>query len=258
VRSIKIKRELSLYQQIADQFEVRIVKRELKPGDKLPTEQELMEMLSVSRPTIREATKILRDRDLIEVRKGDGTYVKKFDIGSMYKPIHRLFESMDAPFHELMEIRQIFEPYIASKAAEKATSENLAVLQKAMHDMITTPESPISHWESDKLFHTELFKAAGNSMLLAIIEPVFQLMRQLVLEVSAYTFKVNAVSNTENHPFKDYHYEIIKAIKLHDSDRAEQLMRKHLVMAAKDVDTWEKARDTKKIMDTIEQPGKSN
>jgi GntR family transcriptional repressor for pyruvate dehydrogenase complex len=241
MRNMKIKREQSLYLQIADQLEMRILKQELKPGDKLPSEQELLGMLEVSRPTIREAVKVLRDRNLVEVRPGDGTYVKQIDADGIHKPLKRYFESKDTPFHELMEIRQIVEPFAARQAAHNINADQIEAMEEAAKTMAETVPNPMVHWEADRIFHTELIQAAGNDMLLAIMLPVYELMKRLVIEVSTYTFTVE-----DNLPDREYyHKKIIDAIKSKNADEAERLMRRHVNRAAKDVDEYMEIRRKK-------------
>jgi len=102
-----------LYVRVAERIADLINEGQVKPGDKLPSERDLAEMLKVSRPTVREAMIALEVSGVIEVRTGSGIYVA----GKAGKPRHAPKDDGIGPF-DLLEIRSIIEPEAAALAAQ--------------------------------------------------------------------------------------------------------------------------------------------
>ena len=206
-----------LYEQIADQIERMIVTKELEPGEKLPPERELTQILGVSRPTIREATKVLRDRGLVELRPGSGTYVKSIGIDSLHLPIERFFINKNRPYIELMQIREVIEPSAAALAAKNASPEDLEELEKTIPEIEAVVTLPESYSQVDLKFHVGIVKATKNEMLLALLTPVLGIMREVIKEISA-----QAVQTGEQPGPKDHReiFECIKGGKVEDAGKA--------------------------------------
>ncbi len=100
-----------LYQQIVEQIERRFVSGELKVGDQLPSERELAEQFGVSRIAVREAVKALREKGLVEIRPGRGTFITNGTEGVVRHSLGLLmqFEAVGAS-PNLVEVREIMEP----------------------------------------------------------------------------------------------------------------------------------------------------
>src|ERR1700690_4108297 len=124
----KIVRSSRLYEQIVQQVEASIHKGQLKPGDQLPPERELGEQFGVSRTAVREAIKTLREKGLIEIQHGRGTFVTNGTPGAMRHSLDMLmkFGTTDG-FANLVEVREILEPEIAALAALRMTGEHIDV-----------------------------------------------------------------------------------------------------------------------------------
>ncbi len=96
-------------EEIIEHLKEQIISRSLKPGEKLPSEENLAEIMGVGRGTIREALRVLIHMGLVE-RKGNGTYVTEAKMNSSYK--FKLDEYRDLV--EIMEVRRVVEPALAS------------------------------------------------------------------------------------------------------------------------------------------------
>ena len=115
-----------LAEQVSGQIRQLIIDRHLTGGDKLPNEFELAEQLNVGRGTVREAVKLLVARNVLEIRRGRGTFVTQ-QTGVIHDPLGFAYMPDQARLsRELLDIRLNMEPWIASMAAQNATDEDIA------------------------------------------------------------------------------------------------------------------------------------
>ena len=118
-----------LPQLVSEEIEKLIVLGEFKPGDRLPSEYELAQRLGVGRSTVREATKALVSRNILEVHRGNGTFVCE-QTGLVQDPLGLRFQPDKKRLGlDLCEVRLMIEPEIAALAAQKATEEEIARMQ---------------------------------------------------------------------------------------------------------------------------------
>ena len=124
--------EKTLPERAADKIIDMIMGNAMKPGDRLPTELELIQYLNVGRSTVREAIKLLVSQNIIEVRRGNGTFVKE-QTGVMDDPLgFRFVQDKLKLGLDLCEIRFMIEPAIAALAAERATKKDLEQLRETI------------------------------------------------------------------------------------------------------------------------------
>jgi GntR family transcriptional repressor for pyruvate dehydrogenase complex len=152
------------------QIKAMIRSGELGPGDRLPPEKELSEALGLSRSSLREAVKALEIIRVLDVRRGDGTYVTSLtpdillDAMSFVVDIHQ-----DSSVLELFEVRRILEPAAAALAARLATPsdvEHLLGLLAQVHGAPSVDEL-VAH---DQVFHRRIAELAGNAYLTSLLE----------------------------------------------------------------------------------------
>ncbi|MEW5814652.1 MAG: FadR/GntR family transcriptional regulator [Spirochaetota bacterium] len=237
---LKVTRTRSLYEQIADKIQHMIVTKELEPGQKLAPERELTTMLGVSRPTMREAMKVLRDRGLLEYRPGNGTYVKSISTSSMHESMERFFINKDRPYLELMQIREIIEPAAAALAAERDIPEVIEELEKTIRDLDSIKTSTESYSEVNLRFHVGIIKATGNEMLLALLTPILGFLKEAVTEIQKLS--MNAPTGPADH------HAILECIKNKQPDAAKKLMEEHLTQAKVHLEEWLKIHKAKKAI----------
>lgn len=176
--------ERGLPAQIAGRIGRRIIQGELKPGDTLPKELDLLAELQVSRTTLREAFTILSSNGFIESRQRIGTRVRPADRWNTLDPMVIAWQvDADAPnalAQELFEIRLAIEPTAARLAAQKATVEDVSRIRAALQTMGEGHVSPQRAMEADVDFHLQVIAAAHNRFLM----PVASVIRAaLVLSV---------------------------------------------------------------------------
>lgn len=144
---------------------------ELRPGDRLPPEQELSERLGLSRSSLREAVKALEAIRVLDVRRGDGTYVTSLDPSLLLEAVSFILDfHRSSAVLEVFAVRRILETEAAALAASNVTANDLTQLHAAFEEVEDDEiDSLIDH---DKKFHALLAAASGNGYLAGLIETV--------------------------------------------------------------------------------------
>jgi GntR family transcriptional repressor for pyruvate dehydrogenase complex len=147
-----------------------IVSGELGPGEKLPPEKELSERLGLSRNSLREAVKSLEMIRVLDVRRGDGTYVTSLEPNLLLEAMSFVIDlHQDSSVIEIFEVRRVLEPHAAGIAAARISDEQLGVLEASLAavDETTSVEDLVVH---DLEFHRLICEAAGNSYLSSLLD----------------------------------------------------------------------------------------
>ena len=146
-----------------------ILSGEIGPGDRLPPEKELSEKLGLSRSSMREAVKALEVIRVLDVRRGDGTYVTSLEPRLLLEVMSFVVDlHADSSILELFAVRRILEPAAAGMAATRMTAPVLAEL-RATIDRVDTSTSVEGLVEHDLWFHGAIAAAAGNAYLATLI-----------------------------------------------------------------------------------------
>ncbi len=219
----QIRRE-RLADQIADKIIQMILNGDLKPGDKLPSEPELMKKFSVGRSSIREAIGALSLIGLITVRPGQGTHVAAPSEKNKIKPLGIMLSIGSDNVMDLVEARIELEKIIARKAAEKATEEDIEKI-KRYHNILKIPlEERGKTIQADLALHMAIAEASHNSVLLRFLSELRQPMQHWMEQKMKHGWDYENVYHE--------HDVIIKAIQERDGKKAEAAMRDHLESTA--------------------------
>lgn len=163
-------RKRNLFGHVVEDLGSRIVRGDFKPGDTLPREDDLGRLLGASRSVVREAVKTLAAKGLIEPRARTGTRV--------LPPTHWNLLDLEVLgwryaamppvrfFQELFEMRRMIEPEAAALAAERATDDDVAVLEQAYRDMVAADASSDDAIDADLRFHRAILAATHNDLVL--------------------------------------------------------------------------------------------
>ena len=216
-----------LYQQIVEQIELRFVSGELKVGDQLPSERELAEQFAVSRIAVREAVKALREKGLVEIRPGRGTFITNGTQGVVRHSLGLLMKLGSAGASpNLVEVREIMEPEIAALAAARITDEQVAAMTEAVRLMDTALDDVNVFVEADLDFHLALAQATQNPIIPILMDSIIDLLREQRKRIALVS---GGLSRGQYH-----HKKILKAIIRHDSGGARLAMHHHLEQVRKD------------------------
>lgn len=217
-----------VYQEIIEQIKDSIRSGRLKPGDKLPSERELADRLSVSRNAVREAVSVMESAGLVEILQGIGIFLKEDHHDILTTRIDRLLNHQGLNLVELIEVREGLEGHGAFMAAKRRTAEDLERIKIAYENMQKAYELEQIGAEEDYEFHLAVVNAAKNTTLLdtvrlfsdTFIFGVQQLRKKSIRKGQSQTVLLE-------------HFEIYEAIKHGDPERAEKAMRAHLANAKK-------------------------
>lgn len=157
-----------LSEKVADDIRKMILEKELEPGDKLPNEIEMTDILNVGRSTLREAIKILVSTNVLEVKRGRGTFVSK-NPGVLKDPLGVTFMQETNLLIHFFEMRLIIEPQIAQLAAIRATEEDIKKIKKAYEQVKLDIKNNTDHTLSDIEFHNAIAKSTHNPIIDRIV-----------------------------------------------------------------------------------------
>lgn len=212
-------RKNKVYEEVAQQIE-RLILKKLRPGDKLPSERELAEMLKVSRSSIRDAIRGLELRGLVEPRQGAGTIVRESAVEPLANPFANALKRRKEMVSELLDFRKMLEPPLAARAATHASADEIL----EMEEILQRQEAKQSQGEpavaEDAEFHYSVALASGNSVVLKVLDIIMDLLR----DTRERSLQV------EGRPQKSLagHRRILAAIKRHDAEGAKSAMRRHI------------------------------
>jgi len=172
--ALKLVRPKRMYEQIVEQIEALIRSGDFAPGARLPGERELAEKIGVSRPSLREALIALETLGLIEVRVGDGTYVRAAPPFAAPQGRARAKDLGPGPL-EQFEARRAIEPACAELAASAATPDQIARLEDSLARITAMAAAGQSPTPEHARFHTLLAEAARNAILYSVASELWRL-----------------------------------------------------------------------------------
>jgi GntR family transcriptional repressor for pyruvate dehydrogenase complex len=221
LKPIKVKR---VSDQAFEQIRDLIFRGQLKPGEQLMPERELAQALGVSRPTVREAIKQLVTMGLLEHRHGQGTFVRSIDDRRGLNPLAAMIEGHNPTLEELLEVQLGLEGQAVSLAAQRATPEDLQVLEKALTYMLGENRAGRLGIDEDVSFHMAIAFATKNTVQVHIMKTFYDLLHYGIKENLHYLYEDPA--NLE--VIGRQHTEIFQAIKSHDPRAAYAAMQRHI------------------------------
>lgn len=146
---------------------------ELSPGAKLPPEQQLSAELGISRNLVREAVKTLVVARVLEIRRGDGTYVTSLEPGLLLEGLGSAVELLRGDtLLELTEVRRLFEPIATGLAATRISSDQLAEVHGHLEAMRQARDDVELLNRHDAAFHRAVIAATGNATLCSLLEGI--------------------------------------------------------------------------------------
>ncbi len=202
-----------VYEGVAKQIE-RLILKKLRPGDKLPSERELAEMLVVSRSSIRDAIRSLELMGMVEPRQGAGT------IDSLVNPLADALKRKEKRIGELLDFRKMLEPPVAARAAARVSADEISEMEEILErqeEKLRRGESTIAE---DSEFHYAVALASGNSVVLKVLDALMDLLRD----------SRERSLQVEGRPQKSLagHRRILGAIKRKNAEAAKVAMRRHI------------------------------
>lgn len=216
----------SVVDSIVEQVELLILEGILRDGARLPSERQLAEQLNVSRPKVREALKLLEDRDLIIVRHGEGTFVAPLIGAAMSPALISLYARHKDAFLDYLEFRTEQESFAASLAAARATEADKAILVQVMGELEEAHKAhdAAASREADIRFHSAIIDASHNSLLVHTMASIYALTQQNLFYNRSFLSSLDRSGDL----LLAQHREIFEAIVAGDSQRAAQAAKDHI------------------------------
>lgn len=214
-------KKVNAVEEVFDQMQSLLIDGTWKPGEKLPSENELSQTFAVSRMTIRQAMQKLKALGLIETRTGSGSFVREMRPDDCMQDLIPLMFIGDNSQLQVFQFREMIESESVRIATPLLTAEALKTLEHICRQMRKDAEADDSDAfsEHDLLFHTTLVKLSGNPLIIRAYQILAQVLEESmrsVIHAMKYSYGL------------DYHNRILEAMRKGDAELAEKLTREHI------------------------------
>ncbi len=213
----------STHTDLVGLLEQRILSGEFQPGELLPSERKLSERYAVSRSGVREALRVLAERQLVAVRQGLGTYVTEPTTNAAAAAVGNALRRERVTARDVITGRTILEREAAATAARVRTDDDLAEMRRHVF-AAGARLGIVEEVREDLAFHLAVARAAHNP----VIETMFRAIAAYTAEMMLRSLADRDVSRVG----LPQHREILEAIEARDAERAESVMVAHLRVAA--------------------------
>lgn len=208
-------------EQVFQQLLSKIQSGEWKPGEKLPSENELTKAMGVSRITVREAIQKLVAINLVETYQGKGSFVKNVNSNSYLKSMTPMLMMDNEDVRSVLEYRKIMEVGIIDAVIERASDSDIKVLERLTGKM----HQHCDHWNINKYkqydieFHMKMYEITRNPFIIKISNITKDILN------SALSFTVTKKGAEEG---VEFHTQIIECIKARDAEKLRRITRESL------------------------------
>ncbi len=231
--------------EIVLQIEQLILEGVLRVNDRLPAERELSRQMDVSRPILREALKILEQRDLLVSRHGGGTFIADV-IGEIFsQPVMDLIARHRRATFDYLEYRREIEGVTAGFAAQRATQADRSRLTDIINAMRSAHDTDNFELEAtlDVEFHTTVGEAAHNIILLHTLRSCYRLLSNGVFFNRSLVYKYSTSSGS----LLEQHVAIYDAIVAGNAQSAKKAAESHMEYVAQALRKAERADDWERV-----------
>lgn len=209
-----VKRQ-SIAQRIVDEISTTLLEKDVSPGEKLPSEQELMNQFQVSRSTIRQALHVLVSMGIVASVPGKGYYVTEgYKVLLKSNNLQKIL-SKDDSFFRTLEARRLVGQSVAKLAAERATAENFINMEDAL-EKLKAAETVEESVKAARNVHLEVAKSTNNEVLTGLLEQLL-----IKIEEKAKEAKLQTIAGYKQHKV------LIEAIKEADLEHLEEVVYDH-------------------------------
>ncbi len=220
VRLVRAKR---LYEQIADAIVQMMRENDMQPGDRIPPELSLTRQLGVSRPAVREAMIALETAGLIEVRIGDGTYIRRIPGPESRLPWSRADDPGPGP-RELYEAQEILETTAAAMAAKSMAPDAIDRLEVIVDRIESHLKEGVPPVDETMAFHIGLAQGCGNTVIAGYLRDLWARRRQ---EPMWTTMRDHDAVPDDLWDGLEMRRKMIACLRASDGPGARALMRRH-------------------------------
>lgn len=210
-------RRTSTVDVVVEKIKELLIKQQIAPGEMIPPEQALAEGLKVSRGSVREAMKILSAFGIVDIRRGDGTYISTPSNEKLFDPLLFQILVQNRDYESLIEIRQILEEGIIRLLIKKASDEEMEQLSLCIAEFERTLKNKKSTVEECNAMDLRYHQMLGNFSHNGILNSVYH----FIIEIFSPTI------NSKRPGVIDVHRELHEALVARSEEAALSAVRKH-------------------------------
>jgi len=211
-------RSPALHKVVQDYIKQYILEHGLKPGDPLPPEGQLVEDLGVGRSSVREAVKSLQSLGILDVKHGDGLYVRELNFDPMLETFQFGMQFDPHTLAELLQIRLWLEAAVIGDAVKRIGEREFRELDLLMHTWETRIQEKEDYFDLDEEFHRIIYGVLNNQSLMKLFS---------VFWIAFLGLEIDAIRDSDPAEELRSHHIILDAIKAHDPVRARKETLKH-------------------------------
>jgi DNA-binding FadR family transcriptional regulator len=215
------------YERIVQQIEDAILRGELRPGERLPSERELVRQFSVSRSSVREALRVLQSNGMVRSRAGDpaGAEILPFSPATLQKSMTNLARVSELTLAELVQFRMLLDGSANLLAARLRTEEQLVEMDAAMEMMRAAADRDYEEFSrADVAFHDAVARASGNRLVQICNQVVRSVVLTLIVEKIVHAADRGALMQESI----GHHAEVLDAVRAGDGAAAARIARQNL------------------------------
>jgi DNA-binding FadR family transcriptional regulator len=210
---------------IAQQIKNAILTGVTKPGERLPSERELVERFEASRNSVREALKILEVSGLLLIKRGSGVFVADGNSRSVSDSLSSMLKMQNVSINELTQARIVLEPGTARLACENMLEDDLLKLEENIRQASEIVRSGREAVELNVMFHVLIAQATHNAVISLTMNTLFDVVEEASVEIVSSTPQAFPGSGKA----VKHHMKILKAFLQKDPQRAYDLMLEHIM-----------------------------
>ena len=228
---------MATHELVLDQIQTAINLGRFRPGDRLPPERDLADMLRVSRTTVREAVAVLESQGVVEVRRGRNGGLIVRELSPSRADIRKRLRAHRDQLRDIFDYRVAVESAAAALAAERRSAADVTTLRRLVDSLAVIVDeaseqsdgSPFPPFQDvDSQLHLAIAKAARSPRLAA---GILEARSAMFLPVGAVFSQIEPSANL-------LHEQVVDAIDDGDADRAASLMAQHINGTRATVDSW--------------------
>ena len=215
---VKIKKA-NIGDQVFTQLKDQIINGEWRPGDRIPSEAQLIQLFGVSRGTVRQAVQKLAGEGLIVTRHGEGSFVQGTGLNNYFQTVAPIFSISEDEMEKIFEFRQMFESGVAEVATTKATEAQIYRMEQNYERMQEEVPTLSKYVHTDLGFHMLVCECTQNPLAVQILRSYEELLGPSILHMTEVIGAGNGLK---------YHQLLLEAIRAHDPVQARTVMHRHL------------------------------
>ncbi|MFC2728122.1 MAG: FadR/GntR family transcriptional regulator [Centipeda sp. (in: firmicutes)] len=223
-RFLKPINNTSVVQKVIDQLTLAMIHKELRPGDKIPTEVELSESFGVGRNSVREAIKILVSFGVLEIKRPEGTFVTGGFSDKMLDPLlYGIILDESDSMDSLKELREWLDTGMLLLAAKKSDAKDVKNLERAfevLREKMGAGDDKAA-FDADNVFHDVMAEITHNPLF----SKIGKLVRLLTYEIRRRTFYNMTKTQEARDAMVQVHYDIFEAIRSRDTQKAAEIIK---------------------------------